>query len=422
MFNPERRKRLELLSSTSMYAPHTKAFHDIADQLHFRDDGAPALITDDDLEYLRFQTLEDRLQRYFDHPEHKAFPPDGIGQLERRNVVLTHTLYMGKETVPEDEFTEFGDPDLKLDVHRKALVLGTGPGRAASGRKIDPTVVEKLRAAPLREMARMTGISCDALIRYRRGETAPDAQKLPVILGALDTLDKAALADKTGAKRAVRLRARIKSLSGGVTEISGVVRVMKAVQSQISQNRFKAFMFRDQRPSPADLGLITAAVARLEQEDFPVGPASINGIVKRVRHIDRKTGFSVFDVLSDNGDKSTTIKGRSSRYLGPGMHAVIKGTWQYHEEFGQQVAGHIINLTLPAVEPDFKRYLASGAIPGIGGVLAGRLVRRFGTDALRVAGIQPELLAGVKGMTRGAIEALQAAIRDVSGPSEAEMP
>ena len=53
MFNPERRKRLELLSSTSMYAPHTKAFHDIADQLHFRDDGAPALITDDDLEYLR---------------------------------------------------------------------------------------------------------------------------------------------------------------------------------------------------------------------------------------------------------------------------------------------------------------------------------------------------------------------------------
>ena len=104
------------------------------------------------------------------------------------------------------------------------------------------------------------------------------------------------------------------------------------------------------------------------------------------------------------------------------MHAVIKGTWQYHEEFGQQVAGHIINLTLPAVEPDFKRYLASGAIPGIGGVLAGRLVRRFGTDALRVAGIQPELLAGVKGMTRGAIEALQAAIRDVSGPSEAEMP
>ena len=156
VFNPERRKRLELLSSTSMYAPHTKAFHEIAGQLHFRDDGAPALITDDDLEYLRFQTLEDRLQKYFDHPEHKAFPPDGIGQLERRNVVLTHTLYMGKESVPEDAFAEFGDPDLKLDIHREALVLETGSGRAASGRKIDPALVEKLRAAPLREMARMT--------------------------------------------------------------------------------------------------------------------------------------------------------------------------------------------------------------------------------------------------------------------------
>ena len=421
VFNPERRKRLELLSNTSMYAPHTKAFYEIAGQLHFRDDGAPALITDDDLEDLRFQTLEDRLQKYFDRPEHKAFPPDGIRQLERRNVVLTHTLYMGKESVPEDAFAEFGDPDLKLDIHREALVLETASGRAASGRKIDPALVDKLRAAPLREMARLTDISSDALIRYRRGVTAPNAQKLAVILEALDTLDKAALADKTGAKLASRLCQRIKSLSAGATEISGVIRVMNAVQPQISQDRFKAFMFRDQTLSPADLDLITAAVVRFEQEDFPVGPASLKGTVTRVRYRDQKAGFAVFDVLSDDGDMSTTIKGKSSRYLGPGMHAVIKGTWQYHEEFGQQVAGERISLSLPTEEPDIKRYLASGAIPGVGAVLSGRLVRQFRADVFRIADGEPEQWAAVKGMTQNAIKAMLAAIENLGRPSDAEV-
>jgi hypothetical protein len=47
-------------------------------------------------------------------------------------------------------------------------------------------------------------------------------------------------------------------------------------------------------------------------------------------------------------------------------------------------------------------------------------VRQFGTDALRVAGIEPELLTSVNGMTRGAIEALEVAVRDVPRPSEAE--
>jgi hypothetical protein len=421
VFNPERRKRLELLSSTSMYAPHAKAFQDIAGQLYFRDDGTPVRVTEDDLECLRFQTLEDRLEKYFEHPEHKAFPPNGIGPLGRRNVVLTDTVYIGKETLPEDEFTEFADRDLKLDIHREPLIIGNGAKHSASGRRFDAVLVERLRGAPLRELARKTGISRDTLIRYRRAGVAPDEERRARIVAALEALDRAAAADNTRAKQAAQLRGRINSLSGGTAEISGFTRVRKAVAGDINEPRFQAFMFRDEIPSPADLNLIATAVARFEQEDFPVGPASIKGTVTRVRHLDRGTEFSVFDVLSDDGDTFTTVKGESSRYLGPGMHAVVEGNWQYHEEFGQQVAIRTIDLSLPTDESDIKRYLGSGAISGVGRILADRLVRQFGTDVFRVVRDAPVQLAAVKRMTQKAIKAMDGAVNDLRRPTEAEL-
>ena len=103
------------------------------------------------------------------------------------------------------------------------------------------------------------------------------------------------------------------------------------------------------------------------------------------------------------------------------MRAVVKGTWQYHEEFGQQVAGETISLSLPTEEPDIRRYLASGAIPGVGAVLSGRLVRQFGADVFRVGEDEPERWATVKGMSQNAMKAMQAAIIDLSRPSEGEL-
>jgi hypothetical protein len=231
-----------------------------------------------------------------------------------------------------------------------------------------------------------------------------------MIQTALADLDKATLAEKDEAKRAGRLRDRIKSLPPGTTEISGVTRVMKAVEAHISRPCFKGFMFRGQALTPRELDVIVATVVRLE--DFPVGPASIRGTITRVRHLDRETGFAVFDVLPDGSELSIIVRGFSSRYLVPGMLASVEGEWEYHEEYGQQVSARTIRWRVPEVERDIKVYLASGAVPGIGGVLAGRLVRHFGADVFHVTGDQPEQLVAVKGMNRSAIRALRAAIGD----------
>ena len=46
-----------------------------------------------------------------------------------------------------------------------------------------------------------------------------------------------------------------------------------------------------------------------------------------------------------------------------------------------------------------ERYLGSGAIKGIGAALAGRIVRHFGSDTLRIVEEEPERLAEIKGIS-----------------------
>jgi len=95
-----------------------------------------------------------------------------------------------------------------------------------------------------------------------------------------------------------------------------------------------------------------------------------------------------------------TVTGEGSRYLGPGMRASIRGTWAYHATYGQQVVADIIDMAFPCEEANLKQYLASGAIPGIGTVLAHRLLNRFGVDMFRIAEKQPERLSRCKGNDR----------------------
>lgn len=46
-----------------------------------------------------------------------------------------------------------------------------------------------------------------------------------------------------------------------------------------------------------------------------------------------------------------------------------------------------------------KKYLGSGAIKGLGAVLANRIVDKFGEDTLRIVEEEPERLAEIRGIT-----------------------
>ncbi len=66
-------------------------------------------------------------------------------------------------------------------------------------------------------------------------------------------------------------------------------------------------------------------------------------------------------------------------------------------------------VSIPQTAVSIEKYLASGAIKGIGKVTAGRIVRIFGEDTLRIIDEEPERLAQVKGISMKKAQEIAAA-------------
>ena len=77
----------------------------------------------------------------------------------------------------------------------------------------------------------------------------------------------------------------------------------------------------------------------------------------------------------------------------------LVGEWGEHPKFGRQFRVSACEQTLPADTNAIFRYLASGAIKGIGPSTAGALIEKFGSDTLRIMEEEPEKLAKVKGIS-----------------------
>ena len=69
---------------------------------------------------------------------------------------------------------------------------------------------------------------------------------------------------------------------------------------------------------------------------------------------------------------------------------------------------------MPEDELAMERYLGSGSIKGIGAALAGRIVRHFGKDTLRIVEDEPERLAEVKGISEKKAREIAAQIEEKS--------
>lgn len=77
----------------------------------------------------------------------------------------------------------------------------------------------------------------------------------------------------------------------------------------------------------------------------------------------------------------------------------LEGDINYHPSYGEQFAAERYEIIEPTDAQSIRRYLASGAIKGIGEALAGRIVKLFGEDTLRIIEEEPERLAEVKGIS-----------------------
>ena len=86
-------------------------------------------------------------------------------------------------------------------------------------------------------------------------------------------------------------------------------------------------------------------------------------------------------------------------YISEGELMEVSGEYTTHAVYGTQLQVLSHEVKEPEDLMSIERYLGSGAIKGVGAVLAGRIVRKFKDDTFRIIEEEPERLAEVSGIS-----------------------
>ena len=123
---------------------------------------------------------------------------------------------------------------------------------------------------------------------------------------------------------------------------------------------------------------------------------TLEGYVEHIIFRNTENGYTVMNVVAD--EEEITCVG-SMQYIDEGEMIVMEGEYEEHVLHGIQFAIQSYQLKAPEDKVSMERYLASGAIRGIGAALAARIVRRFKDDTFRIIEEEPERLKEVKGIS-----------------------
>ncbi|HAA05031.1 MAG TPA: ATP-dependent RecD-like DNA helicase, partial [Syntrophobacteraceae bacterium] len=123
----------------------------------------------------------------------------------------------------------------------------------------------------------------------------------------------------------------------------------------------------------------------------------LQGQVERITYNNEESGYSVVRVKVRGRRDLVTVVG-SFVSLIPGEVLRMEGTWGYHGQYGEQFKVEHYETVTPATVEGIRKYLGSGLIKGIGPVMAGRIVKRFGEQTLTIIDEQPERLREIEGI------------------------
>lgn len=121
----------------------------------------------------------------------------------------------------------------------------------------------------------------------------------------------------------------------------------------------------------------------------------VSGYVERIIYQKAENGYTVFELV---GDKEVVCHGMC-RGIAEGETIEAEGDYVTHPTYGLQFKISSYKVIPPTDCISIERYLASGAVKGIGAALAKRIVLRFGEDTFRIIEEEPERLAEIKGIS-----------------------
>ncbi len=123
---------------------------------------------------------------------------------------------------------------------------------------------------------------------------------------------------------------------------------------------------------------------------------TIKGYIDHIIYQNPENGYKVLALVAD-GEELTCVG--IFRGADPGETVEIQGGFTEHALYGRQFKADSFKVTVPDDIISIERYLASGAIKGIGKALAARIIKKFGADTLRIMEEEPERLSEIKGIS-----------------------
>jgi exodeoxyribonuclease V alpha subunit len=137
---------------------------------------------------------------------------------------------------------------------------------------------------------------------------------------------------------------------------------------------------------------------------------SVSGSVDRIVFHNPESGFCVARFMladeSAGGELSTTIVGTLPD-VREGETLRLDGEWQVHPVHGRNFRVERCEPAMPTSVEGIERYLASGAVSGIGPVTASRIVEHFGERTIEVLDEEPELLRAVAGISAKRLDVIK---------------
>lgn len=121
------------------------------------------------------------------------------------------------------------------------------------------------------------------------------------------------------------------------------------------------------------------------------------GIVSKIIYKNEGNQYVVFVVETEGGEDETFVGYLSG--IEEGMYILAKGEYVDHPNYNLQFKVSQYEVKMPDDLVSMERYLGSGAIKGIGEIMAKRIIKKFGKDAFRVIEEEPERLAEIKGIS-----------------------
>lgn len=126
---------------------------------------------------------------------------------------------------------------------------------------------------------------------------------------------------------------------------------------------------------------------------------TVKGIIDNILFRSADGRYSVVNIISDDFEDGEMICTGMLLGADQGDCVEVTGELYDHPTHGIQMKVNSFKVSMPEDSLSIERYLASGAIKGIGPALAKRIVKKFGNRTMEILEKEPERLIEIKGIS-----------------------